>query len=131
MTPIIGDVISSVAQLAGDLITTDKERGQLDIDGYNAETKRLESQTDINKIEAASARLFVSGARPFIMWVCGVAFAYASIIEPILRFLSKVLFGYFGDFPIIDTDLTIQILFGILGLGVMRTAEKFKGVQSK
>lgn len=127
MTPIIGDVISSVAQLAGDLITTDKERLQLDIDGYNAETKRLELQTDINKIEAASARLFVSGWRPFIGWICGIAFGYATILEPLLRFASAVWFGYSGSFPVIDTALTLQALFGILGLGAMRSYDKKQG----
>jgi len=126
-TPIIGDVISSVAQLAGDLITTDKERIQLDIDGYNAETKRLESQTDINKIEAASTRLFVSGWRPFIGWICGIAFGYATILEPLLRFASSVWFGYSGSFPVIDTALTLQALFGILGLGAMRSYDKKQG----
>ena len=127
MTPIIGDVISSVAQLAGELITTDKERLQLDIDGYNAETKRLESQTDINKIEAASTRLFVSGWRPFIGWICGIAFGYATILEPLLRFASAVWFGYSGSFPVIDTALTLQALFGILGLGAMRSYDKKQG----
>lgn len=127
MTPIIGDVISSVVNLAGDLITTDKERMQLDIDGYNAETKRLESQTDINKIEAASTRLFVSGWRPFIGWICGIAFGYATILEPLLRFASAVWFGYSGAFPVIDTALTLQALFGILGLGAMRSYDKKQG----
>jgi hypothetical protein len=127
MTPIIGDIIQTVGNLAGDLITTEKETRQLDIDEYNAETKRLESQTEINKIEAASSSLWVAGARPFIMWVCGIAFAYASVLEPVLRFASKVWFGYAGDFPVIDTNLTMQVLFGILGLGVMRSAEKWKG----
>lgn len=128
MTPIVGDIIATVGNLAGDLITTEKETRQLDIDEYNAETKRLESQTDINKIEAGSSSFWVSGGRPFIMWVCGLAFAYASIVEPVLRFSAKVWFNYAGDFPVIDTNLTMQVLFGILGLGVMRSAERIKGV---
>ena len=126
-TPIIGDIIQTVGNLAGDLITTEKETRQLDIDEYNAETKRLESQTEINKIEAGSSSLWVSGARPFIMWVCGIAFAYASVFEPVLRFSAKVLFGYAGEFPVIDTNLTMQVLFGILGLGVMRSFDKKAG----
>jgi hypothetical protein len=127
MTPIVGDIIQTVGNLASDLYTSEKESRQLDIDDYNAETKRLESQTEINKIEAGSASLWVAGARPFIMWVCGVAFAYATVLEPILRFGSKVWFGYTGDFPVIDTNLTMQVLFGILGLGVMRSFDKVKG----
>lgn len=127
-TPIIGDIIQTVGNLASDLITTEKETRQLDIDEYNAETKRLESQTEINKIEAGSSSFWVAGARPFIMWICGVAFAYVAVLEPVLRFAAKVWFGYSGDFPAIDTDITMQVLLGILGLGVMRSAEKFKRV---
>lgn len=127
-TPIIGDIIQTVGNLASDLITTEKETRQLDIDEYNAETKRLESQTEINKIEAGSSSFWVAGARPFIMWICGVAFAYVAVLEPVLRFAAKVWFGYSGDFPAIDTDITMQVLLGILGLGVMRSAEKFKRI---
>jgi hypothetical protein len=63
--------------------------------------------------------------------VCGFAFAYAAILEPVARFVAAVMFGYKGAFPAIDTALTIQVLFGILGLGAMRMREKEKGVASK
>lgn len=89
------------------------------------------AQTDIDKIEAASSSKWVSGWRPFIGWVCGVAFAYVAILEPIARFAADVFFGYKGAFPSIDTTITMQILFGLLGLGMYRTAEKIKGVASK
>jgi len=123
----VGGIIESVGKVAGDLITTDKERMQADLDAYNAETTRMQGQVDVNKIEAGSSSFFVAGARPFIMWICGIAFAYASVVEPMLRFGAKVWFGYHGDFPIIDTNLTMQVLFGILGLGVMRSYDKKAG----
>lgn len=85
-------------------------------------------QADINKIEAGSSSLFVAGARPFIMWTCGVAFAYAAILEPLLRFIATVGFGYSGNYPQIDTNLTMQVLLGLLGLGGLRSFEKVKGV---
>lgn len=128
LIPIIGEVISTIGKVTDDLITSDEERGRLELDAYKAESDRLVSQTDINKEEAKSSSTWVAGARPFIMWVCGFAFAYATILEPILRFSSSVWFGYNGAFPVIDTDLTMQVLFGILGLGLFRTAEKYKGV---
>ena len=128
LIPVIGDIISTIGKVADDLITSDEERGRLSLDEYKAESDRLVSQTDINKEEAKSSSIWVAGARPFIMWVCGFAFAYATILEPILRFAASVLFGYAGTFPVIDTELTMQVMFGILGLGLFRTAEKYKGV---
>lgn len=64
------------------------------------------------------------------MWICAFALAYASVIEPVARFVAKVWFGYSGDFPVIDTDLTMQVLIGVLGLGAYRSFEKAKGVAS-
>ena len=89
---------------------------------------RLQIQTNIE--EAKSTNWFVAGWRPGIGWVCGAGLAYAALIEPFARFIAKVWFGYTGDFPVIDTDLTLQILMGMLGLGAMRSAEKIKGGES-
>lgn len=126
----IGGVIEAVGKVAGDLMTTDKERMAADLEAYKAETDRMQGQVETNKIEAASSSLFVSGARPAVMWICAFALAYASVIEPIARFVAKVWFGYSGDFPVIDTDLTMQVLIGVLGLGAYRSFEKAKGVAS-
>lgn len=92
------------------------------------ELKILTAQTDINLKEAAHGSIFVSGWRPFIGWVCGVGLLYAAILEPIMRFTGTVAFEYVGDYPLIDTSLTMQILLGMLGLGAMRTTEKIKKV---
>ena len=102
-----------------------KQRG--DLAELNAQVQLLTGQLDINKIEAASSNVFVSGWRPFVGWVCGFGLAYAAIIEPLMRFIATML-EYTGTFPIIDTSITMQVLLGMLGLGAMRTREKEKGV---
>lgn len=93
-----------------------------------AGTDLAKGQLEINKVEAASSSTFVAGWRPYVGWACGTAFAYAAILEPVMRFVAAVMFGYHGMFPIIDTSLTMQVLFGILGLGALRTYEKKQGV---
>lgn len=90
----------------------------------------VQSQTDTNKEEAKSSSMFVAGARPFILWGCGFAMLYASLFEPILRFIAVVLFNYTGSFPVVDTVVTTQILIGLLGLGGLRSFEKSRGVAS-
>lgn len=128
LTAGLGGIIEIVGKVADDLLTSDEERAKADLDAYQAETTRMAGQVEVNKIEASSASLFVAGARPFILWVCGVAFAYATLLEPMARFIAKVIFSYAGDFPVIDTDITLQLLFGMLGLGVMRSYDKRKAV---
>jgi hypothetical protein len=97
----------------------------------NGDLQVMASQMDINKIEAQNPSLFVSGWRPFVGWVCGASLTYAAIIEPVSRFFATVIFKYNGAFPVIDTQLTLQILLGLLGLAGMRSWEKEKGVASK
>jgi hypothetical protein len=86
------------------------------------------AQLDINKAEASSSSLFVSGWRPAIGWICGFSLCYAAILEPIARFTASVVFTYVGAFPIIDTEITLQILLALLGIAGMRSYEKHKGV---
>jgi len=85
------------------------------------------SQVDVNKTEAASSSVFVSGWRPFIGWTCGAGLAYVSIIEPLARFISVVIFAYTGTFPVISTEITLQVLLGMLGLAGMRSYDKANG----
>lgn len=84
----------------------------------------LREQVELNKAEAQSKSLFVSGWRPFVGWICGSGFGYAMLGRPIL--LSCGI-----NAPKTDTEILITTLFALLGLGGMRMAEKFKGVASK
>ena len=95
-----------------------------------ASTELAKAQIAVNLEEAKSPSRYIAGARPAVMWVCAAAFAYAAVLEPVGRFVAAVWFGYKGEFPVIDTGLTMQVLFGILGLGLYRSAEKIKGAES-
>ena len=44
---------------------------------------------------------------------------------------QDVLFDYTGSFPVIDTTVTMQILFGMLGLGVMRSYDKSQVINKR
>jgi len=94
-----------------------------------AETDLAKLQIQTNIEEAKSTNWWVAGWRPAIGWVCGAGLAYAALVEPFARFAAKVWFNYTGDFPVIDTNLTLQILMGMLGLGAMRSLEKVKGAE--
>ena len=85
------------------------------------------SQIDVNKAEAGNASVFVSGWRPFIGWTCGAGLMYVSLIEPLARFIAVVIFAYTGAFPVISTEITLQVLLGMLGLAGMRSLDKKSG----
>ena len=86
----------------------------------------LLGQINVNATEASHKSIFVAGWRPFVGWVCGFGLLYASVIEPLMRFIATVN-DYTGTFPVLDTTITMQVLLGMLGLGLMRTKEKEKG----
>ena len=77
-------------------------------------------QLEVNKIEAASKSLFVAGWRPAVGWSCCFALVYSTIFSPILSIWFTV--------PPVDSSLLTTVLMGMLGLGVMRSAEKIKKV---
>jgi len=87
----------------------------------------IAGQMEINKVEAASASVFTSGWRPAIGWVCGAGFAVQFVIGPLGEWASA-LAGHPVKFPQMDTGTMMPLLFGMLGLGAYRTAEKIQGV---
>jgi hypothetical protein len=127
----ISSIIDSVGKVASDLITTDKEKLQLEIENRKLDQAIDMAQIEVNKIEARSSSLFVAGWRPFIGWGCGAAFLYSAMFEPIARFVAQVAFDYKGPFPEIDTNMTMQVMLGMLGMAGMRSYEKTKGVAAK
>jgi len=90
----------------------------------------MAAQTDINKVEAGSASLFVSGWRPAIGWVCGAACAWNWIGLPIAMFAAAYLGKTLNLKPADITEM-LPVLMGMLGLGGLRTLEKVNGVASK
>lgn len=86
------------------------------------------AQIGTNTEEAKNASLFVAGWRPAVGWICAGGLAYVSIIEPLARFIAVVIFAYTGTFPVISTEITLQVLLGMLGLAGMRSFDKKNGV---
>lgn len=96
----------------------------------NGELAVIANQVEIDKIEAASPKLFVSGWRPFIGWICGMALAVQMLVGPMVVW-GATLAGHPVTLPIMQTELLTTLLVGMLGLGGMRTVEKLQGVASK
>lgn len=85
------------------------------------------AQIEVNKAEAAHRTVFVAGWRPFIGWTCALALAYHFILQPIIVFTMSVN-GLAYDLPEFDMGSLMTIILGMLGLGGMRSFEKFKGL---
>ncbi len=106
------------AKLAHDLATMAERHAQ----------ELAKAQLEINKQEAAHRSLFVAGWRPFVGWTCGVALAYHFVVAPLVLFAAAWFGAQIPELPTFDMEALLTVLMGMLGLGGLRTFEKYKGI---
>ena len=106
------------AKLAHDLATMAERHAQ----------ELAKGQIEINKAEAQHRSLFVAGWRPFVGWTCGVALAYHFVVAPLVLFATAYAGVEIPALPEFDMGSLLTVLMGMLGLGGLRTFEKFKGL---
>ena len=85
------------------------------------------AQIEVNKEEAKSSSMFVSGWRPAVGWVCVTGMAFNFVVVPLGNFTCS-LYGVDIFIPSLDLGEMMPVLMGMLGLGAMRSFEKAKGV---
>lgn len=88
------------------------------------------SQMEVNKAEAASGSKYAACWRPTVGYICCIALAYQFIVYPLLNYGMAIANARFAPPTLGDTSQLMSLIFGMLGIGVMRTWEKGKGVAS-
>ena len=85
----------------------------------------LQAQTNLEQAKHDS--IFVAGARPAIMWICAFALGWQFILAPIS---SWIIITWYPTvtLPMLETGELTSLVLALLGLGDMRTAEKWRGV---
>lgn len=129
----IGEGISTLAGGIRSAITGEmspEKRAELEKMAIEADQLYQQSQTEINKIEAQHASIFVAGWRPFIGWICGLALGFNFIVNPLIIWISEI-FSKDIEPPMLNMSELYPLILALLGLGVYRSYEKTKGVQDK
>jgi hypothetical protein len=90
--------------------------------------EQMMGQIDVNKTEAQHPSMFVAGWRPAVGWVCALAMLFNFLLIPFIN-LGLDVGGLDIQLDLIDMETMMPVLFGMLGLGGMRTAEKIKKVE--
>lgn len=119
----VAEPVQAVGNVLDELFTSDEEELTLEIAKQRLAQKPNLAQSEVNKAQAQHRSVFVAGARPFLMWVCGVGFLFAFVINPILQWL----FPDQGT-PELPLGVMLELTLGMLGLAGLRTIEKIKGV---
>ncbi len=86
------------------------------------------AQAQANIEQAKHPSIFVSGARPSIMWICAFGLGWQFVFQPVAVWVLAISNSDMA-LPIIQTEGLMSLTLALLGLGSMRTAEKWKGVQ--
>jgi hypothetical protein len=123
----LDDAIAAALKVLDKFIPDPATKVQAENELRDAMLRWDESQSKINEIEAAHANVFVAGWRPFIGWTCGAAFAYHYVLQPILLFVVALL-GISPTLPAFSMESLLTVLLGLLGLGGLRTYEKYRGL---
>ena len=118
-------LIGPVTELLGKVIPDKAEAARLAHEISTMAEKQAHeialAQIEVNKAEAASGSIFKGGWRPFIGWVCGTAFAYHFVIQPLLIFIVALTGVEIPELPSFDMASLMTVLGGLLGLGSLRT----------
>ena len=127
----LAESVTGIAGKVLDKFVQDKDlKAKLDQELNMAFHNANLAQIELNKEEAKNTSLFVSGWRPSVGWICSFALGYHFILEPLISYILAIV-GYDINPPSFDFSQLSTILMGMLGLGGLRSYEKFKGVDRK
>jgi len=85
------------------------------------------AQIEVNREQAKHSSIFVSGARPAIMWVACLGLFWSFFLAPLLNWFI-VISGSDVPLPEIQTEGLLTLTLSLLGLGGMRSLEKINHV---
>jgi len=123
----IGSIVAGLAGGLDELFTSDEEReaAKLKLQTLMQQPHILQA---VANIEGAKHRsIFVAGWRPAIGWVAALGLGYQYLVLPFAGLINAYL-KLPAELPDLESDQLMTLVLALLGLGGMRTFEKFKGV---
>lgn len=129
---LVESLAQPVADLVGKFVEDKDQKAALAHEIATLADKQAQEQIigqmEINKTEAQHPSMFVAGWRPAVGWVCALAMLFNFLLIPFIN-LGLDVGGLDIQLDLIDMETMMPVLFGMLGLGGMRTAEKIKKVE--
>lgn len=119
---ITKEPVEAVGNILDDLFTSDEERLDKEVIKQRLAMKPSMAQAKINEVSAGHRSVFVAGARPALLWVCALGYAFAFLANPVIQWYT----GTPG--PELPMDSMGELTMGMLGLAGLRTFEKVKGI---
>lgn len=93
------------------------------------EHERLLAQINVNAEEAKHPNIFVSGWRPAVGWIGALGLLYAVLVHPYMVWISTL--ASFAPPPPVEQGILQYLLGAMLGVGTMRSIDKWGGNDTK
>lgn len=139
----VGSLFTSIREsITGEKIVDPIKAQELAFKLTELEQKLPLAQIELLKVEASHASKFVAGARPFIIWICGIALGLMTIPKALVLTLLWTYQVYCAingitfiielpAFPDLGVGDVIALIVPLLGLAGLRTFEKQQGIDTK
>ncbi len=122
----LGGIVDGLAKGLDELFTSDEEReaAKLKLATLMQQPHILQA---VANIEGAKHRsVFVAGWRPAIGWVAALGLGYQFLVLPFAGLINAYL-KLPAELPQLQAEQLMTLVLSLLGLGGMRTFEKYKG----
>jgi hypothetical protein len=138
ITTAAAGVASELISALDGLFTSDDERNQAKLK-LQALLMQPQIQQAIANVKAAEhPDLFVAGARPALLWICALGFAWEFLLRPLIGAAITIASLWVGnpellvltaaELPSLDLEQLMGLTLAMLGLAAYRTIEKKAGV---
>lgn len=108
-----------------------EKRAELEAKALELEVQMQTAQINLNATEAQHKSVFVAGWRPFVGWTLGAILAAHYVVLPVCRWIIMAIGADLPELPIFEIESIRSLLFGMMGMGTLRTVEKFGGVNGR
>ena len=122
MSLLATSLVGNVSKILDKFVSDKDLKSKLESDLISSITEIDKAQAQINLQDAKSSSLFQSMWRPTLCWVLVLSFSLQYFFSPILAIFDI-------DIPQADMSVKKPVLFGVLGLGTLRTYELKTGVK--
>jgi len=130
MAAFLTPLLSVIDRVLPDKAANDAAKAALTQSMATGELAQIQGQIDIDKQEAVAAagaknsfvQFFVAGWRPAIGWLCGLGLLWQFFLAPICGLCFQ-----HASIPKIDSASLNDLLMALLGMGALRTVDKYTG----
>ena len=120
--------IKDIANTINDFVETADEATAAQQFKDTMKAHLMEIQVEVTKIEAMDKSLFIRGWRPAVGWTCVIALNWCWWLGKVI---SSILLQFGMNFPPPDqitSGQVVGLIAALLGLGILRTGEKSRGI---